>query len=97
MPATSAGMTSQLRRAVVSLFWYAGEPHAPAATLASGEIGRIVAERVHAVAAQGEAGLQREPRLRGGPRLLQLAAQRQRLGEMEMGQRKVAVGLDAPA
>ena len=42
-------------------------------------------------------GIERKARLRGCPRLVERAEQRQGSGELEMREREIAVGLDAPA
>ena len=42
-----------------------------------------------------EGRLERQPGLRGGPRLVQLAGKCESSGELEMSQRETAIGLDA--
>jgi hypothetical protein len=80
-----------------SAFGHTGQAHSLAAALPPGEINRIVAQRILAVAAEGKVRLERKSGLGGGPRLLRLTEQRQHFRKMKMRQRKIAVGLDASA
>jgi hypothetical protein len=72
-------------------FGHASDPHALTDALAS------IAHCVRAVNGHGETRVESKARMCGGPRLLQLAKQRQGSREKEMCDRKIAVSLDATA
>ena len=67
--------------------------HAVIHTIPSGEIGGIVTRHGSSEATDSPGGIERKSRLHGGPRLAELAKQRQGGGEEEMATCEIAVGV----
>src|SRR5229473_1961750 len=88
IPISDPSPTSPLR--------HPGHAHALIDALAASEESRIVAWQEGAEAAEGEVWIERKSGLRGGPRLVQRAEQRQGSGEKEMRHGIISIGLDGP-